>query len=336
MSDPAASMDEESVAKSSTGVVRDRGPDAMASAASGGTPVEIEKPAPPKKKPAPPPKKETTEEPEDDVEMSFMEHLVELRKYLIRSVWGFIPGIIIAWIYREEILLFLAYPFLHAYQELHLGQAQLHFANPADLLVQYMLIALVCGGLFGSPWAFAQLWAFISPGLYRREKLMAIPFVVMSTIFFVGGAFFGYWFVLPPAFTALLSFAGDLNDLGLGTAGTLRLEPTIMIDQYIEVALRLLIALGVTFEEPILIGFISYIGLVNWRQLLDFSRWWVVIASVVAAVLTPTPDIATMMLVMVPLVLLYYLGILFAYLFGPKVPTAAEIAAQKAREEQDD
>jgi len=290
--------------------------------------ASIEEPLSPKKpaaaKPAPP----KAAEPEDDIEMSFMEHLVELRKYLVRSVWGFIPGIIVAWLYREEILVFLAYPFVHAYAELHLGQAQLHFANPADLLVQYMLIALVVGGIIGSPWAFLQLWNFISPGLYRREKLMALPFVLMSTIFFVGGAFFGYAFVLPPAFTALLSFAGDLTGVGL------RLEPTIMIDQYIEVALRLLIALGVTFEEPILIGFISYIGLVNWKQLLAFSRWWVVIASVVAAILTPTPDIATMMLVMVPLVVLYYLGIFFAYLVGPTPPSAAEIAAQKAREDE--
>lgn len=258
--------------------------------------------------------------PEDDVEMSFLEHLSELRKYVVRSVWGFIPGIIIAWLYREEILEFLAYPFVHAYEELGLGRAELHFANPADLLVEYMLISIVCGGLFGSPWAFAQLWAFISPGLYRREKMMAIPFVLMSTLFFVGGAFFGYYFVLPPAFTALLSFAGDLTGVGL------RLEPTIMIDQYLDVSLRLLVALGVTFEEPIFIGFISYIGLVNWKQLLEFSRWWVVIASVLAAILTPTPDIATMMLVMVPLVVLYYLGILFAYLFGPKPPSKSEEA----------
>ena len=141
--------------------------------------------------------------------------------------------------------------------------------------------------------------------------------------------------MLPPAFTALLSFAGDLTGVGLGASG-LRLEPTIMIDQYIDVALRLLIALGVVFEEPILIGFISYLGLVNWKQLLQFSRWWVVIASVVAAILTPTPDIATMMLVMVPLIVLYYVGIVFAYLFGPKPPSAAELAAKAAKEAQDE
>lgn len=318
MSEPAASLDAQQELLAKQKII-----DAKNAAAAAA--VAAKKPPPPK----------SDADPEDDIEMSFMEHLVELRKYLVRSVFGFIPGIVIAWLYREEILIFLAYPFVHAYEELHLGQAQLHFANPADLLVQYMLISIVCGGIFGSPWAFAQLWQFISPGLYRREKLMAIPFVFMSTLFFVGGAFFGYWFVLPPAFTALLSFAGDLDGVGLGGAA-LRLEPTIMIDQYIEVALRLLIALGVVFEEPIFIGFIAYIGLVNWKQLLEFSRWWVVIASVLAAILTPTPDIATMMLVMVPLIVLYYLGILFAWLVGPKPPTAAELAAQKAREAQDE
>ena len=292
-------------------------------------PASIEEPLPQKKPAAklPPPK--TATEPEDDIEMSFMEHLVELRKYLVRSIWGFIPGVIVAWLYREEILEFLAYPFVHAYAELNLGQAELHFANPADLLVQYMTTSLVVGGIIGSPWAFLQLWNFISPGLYRREKMMALPFVLMSTVFFVGGAFFGYAFVLPPAFTALLSFAGDLTGIGL------RLEPTIMIDQYLDVALRLLLALGITFEEPILIGFISYIGLVNWKQLLGFSRWWVVISSVLAAILTPTADAPTMLLVMAPLIVLYYLGIFFAYLVGPKPPSAAEIAAQKSREDQD-
>src|SRR6185369_540126 len=118
MSEPATTIDETSIA------------------AQKGAPAQ--KPLPPKKPVA---GKPDGSDPEDDIEMSFMEHLVELRKYLVRSVWGFIPGIAIAWLYREEILIFLAYPFVHAYEELHLGQAQLHFANPADLLIQYMLIS---------------------------------------------------------------------------------------------------------------------------------------------------------------------------------------------------
>src|SRR6478609_4357768 len=105
MAEPAATLDEQRIAAKKAAAAAQKPMGKPAAAASPKSP-----------------------EPEDDVEMSFMEHLVELRKYLVRSVWGFIPGIAIAWMYREEILIFLAYPFVHAYEELHLGQAQLHFA----------------------------------------------------------------------------------------------------------------------------------------------------------------------------------------------------------------
>lgn len=253
-------------------------------------------------------------DPEDDVEMSFLDHLRELRTRLVRAMWGFIPGIGIAWVMREEILQFLADPYMHAFRTLGQGEPTLHFGNPADMFVNYMMIALVCGAILGSPWAFYQAWLFIAPGLYRSERRKAIPFVLLSTIFFVGGAFFGYRFVLPPAFDALLSFAGHV--------GGLRIQPTIMINEYLDFSLRMLLALGITFEVPIVIGFMAYVGLVNWRQLWEFSRWWVVIAAVIAAVLTPSGDAPTMLLVLAPLVLLYYVAIFFAFLVGPKPPTA--------------
>jgi sec-independent protein translocase protein TatC len=269
-------------------------------------------------------------DPEDDVEMTFIDHLRELRKYVVRALWGFLPGIAVAWMYREEILEFLTLPYVHAYRELEIGDPQLHFSNPADLFVAYMMIAVVCGGIIGSPWAFAQIWAFIAPGLYRKEKQLALPFVLLSTIFFVGGAFFGYAFVLPPAFSALFSFAGQLPGFDL------RLQPTIMVNEYLDFSLRMLLALGITFEVPIVIGFISYAGLVNWKQLVAFSRWWVVISAVLAAILTPSGDAGTMLLVLGPLVVLYYIGILFAYLFGPKPPPAAVAGAGKPGGEEDE
>lgn len=252
------------------------------------------------------------EEPEDDVEMTFLDHLRELRTRLVRALWGFIPGIGVAWVLREEILQFLADPYMHAFRTLGMGEPTLHFANPADMFVNYMMIAIVCGSILGSPWAFYQAWLFIAPGLYRSERRKAIPFVGLSTIFFVGGAFFGYRFVLPPAFDALLSFGG--------TVGGLRIQPTIMINEYLDFALRMLLALGITFEVPIVIGFLSYVGLVNWRQLWEFSRWWVVIAAIIAAVLTPSGDAPTMLLVLTPLVALYYVAIGFAFIVGPKPP----------------
>lgn len=286
-----------------------------------GKPVESRVAAMPpdeaQKKVAPAP----ADEPEDDVEMSFLDHLRELRTRLVRAVWGFIPGIAAAWALREEILQFLADPYMNAFRALGMGEPTLHFANPADMFVNYMMIALVCGGILGSPWAFYQAWLFIAPGLYRSERAKAIPFVVLSTIFFVGGAFFGYRFVLPPAFDALLSFGG--------TVGGLRIQPTIMINEYLDFALRMLLALGITFEVPIVIGFMSYVGLVNWKQLWEFSRWWVVIAAVIAAVLTPSGDAPTMLLVLTPLVALYYVAIFFAFLVGPKPPPSEPPAPAK-------
>ena len=253
-------------------------------------------------------------EPEDDIEMTFFEHLGELRSRFIRALFGLIPGIAIAALYSEEILQFLTAPLINAYHEQNLGEPLLHFANPADGFVAYMMISMVCGVIFASPWLFYQAWAFIAPGLYREEKKLAIPFVLISAAFFIGGSFFGFEFVLPPAFNALLSFAGMLPN------EELRVEPTIMMIDYLDFSLRMLLALGITFEVPIIIGALAFMGLVNWRQLLDFSRWWVVISAVAAALLTPSGDAGTMLLVLIPLVVLYYLGILFAFLVGPKPP----------------
>lgn len=256
-------------------------------------------------------------DPEDDVEMTFFEHLGELRMRFVRALFGLVPGIAIAAIYSEDILQFLTRPLIDAYRAQNLGDPLLHFANPADGFVAYMMIALVCGLIFASPWVFYQAWAFVAPGLYREEKRMALPFVFISAAFFIGGAFFGFEFVLPPAFNALLSFAGMLPN------EELRIEPTIMMIDYLDFSLRLLLALGVTFEVPIIIGALAWLGMVDYKQLLGFSRWWVVISAVAAAVLTPSGDAGTMLLVLAPLVVLYYLGIVFAFIVGPRPKPAA-------------
>lgn len=291
-----------------------------------GKPLETRLPtghAPPED---PGPKTPSGADPEDDVEMTFFEHLGELRGRFLRALIGLVPGITIAAIYAEDILQFLTQPLIDAYRVQHLGNPELHFANPADGFVAYMMIALVCGLIFASPWVFYQAWAFVAPGLYREEKRMALPFVFISAAFFIGGAFFGFEFVLPPAFGALLSFAGMLPN------EELRIEPTIMMLDYLDFSLRLLLALGITFEVPIVIGALAWLGMVDYKQLLAFSRWWVVISAVAAAVLTPSGDAGTMLLVLAPLVVLYYLGIVFAFLVGPRPKPAAPGDAADAKE----
>lgn len=257
-------------------------------------------------------------DPEDDVEMSFFDHLRDLRKRFIYALYGIVPGVGLAAYFAGDILTFLTAPFLDAYRNTDLGEPSLHIASPADGFVAQISIALVCGAIFASPWIFYQAWAFVSPGLYRRERRLALPFVIFAGLFFIAGAFFGYQFVLPPAFQALLAFTGTI-DSSLVEA-ELTVTPTIMVLDYLDFALRMLLALGITFEVPIVIGFLAWIHVVNWRQLLGFSRWWVVISAVLSAVLTPSGDAGTMMLVLAPLVVLYYVAIAIAFVVGPRPP----------------
>jgi sec-independent protein translocase protein TatC len=257
----------------------------------------------------------------EDVPMTVWEHVAELRKRLVRSMLGVLPGMFIAWEMREELLDFLVRPLTKAWLKLGLGEPTLHFANPVDPFVAYLQISVVVGLIFASPWVFYQMWCFIAPGLYEREKAYAIPFSLASGLFFAGGAFFGYAVVFPLGFESLLGMAGMLP------SKLIKVQPTIMISEYLTFSTRMLLAFGVVFEVPVVISFLALAKLVNWKQLLKFARYWVLIAAVLAAVLTP-PDVGSMLMMLGPLVLLYYIGVGIAYLIGPKVePSPPEAPA---------
>jgi sec-independent protein translocase protein TatC len=251
------------------------------------------------------------ETPEQETGMTVFEHLQELRKRLILALLGTVPGMVVAWYFKEILLEFLLAPLSRAWMALGMPEPVIHFANPVDPFIAYLKIAIVAGLLFSSPWIFWQIWAFVAPGLYRREKRLAIPFVIGSTVFFCGGAFFGYGAVFPPAFELFLGMAGTLPQ------GSIDLQPTIMLTEYLNLATRLLLAFGVVFEIPVAIAFLSLAGLVNWKQLLKFGRVWVVMSAVLAAMLTP-PEISSQLMMLVPLVVLYFLSIGLAYLLGPR------------------
>lgn len=251
-------------------------------------------------------------QPEDDVEMTFFEHIAELRTRLIRSLLAMVPGTILGWYFREELLDVLVQPYLRATAGLHLPRT-LGFIDPADAFLYKMWVAIIAGLILAIPVVFWQVWGFISPGLYRREKRMALPFVFVSSLLFVGGVMFAYYTVLEPMFSLLLSFGGEIGHSGLV------LDPMVTIDKYFDMALRLVLGFGLTFEVPVVIAFLSLLGLVSWKQLVGFSRWWLLISSVLAAILTPA-DALSMMFMLVPLNVLYWLAVGFAFLFGPKPP----------------
>lgn len=243
--------------------------------------------------------------PENDVEMGFFEHLAELRARILRALYAIIPCGIVAWIYVDEILGYLLRPLTHAYQALGLP-SEIHFANPVDPFVAKLKVAAISGVLLAAPWVFWQLWAFIAPGLYRKERLLAIPFVFFSTLCFSGGACFGYFIVFPAAFQTLLEFGGQLPH---GISFT----PTLMISDVLDFVTRMLLAFGAVFEVPVIVTFLAAADVVTWRQLLAFGRWWVVVAAIIASVLTP-PDVGSQMMMLVPLVVLYFFSVGIAFL----------------------
>jgi len=247
------------------------------------------------------------QEPENDVQMTFFEHLEELRGCLVRSLIPFIPAFIIAWIFREYLFTLLVIPLNKAWQSMGLGTPKLHFASPVDPMVVYLKQSAIVAFLASSPWVFYQFWSFVAPGLYDREKRLVLPFVFASTICFTIGGLFGWFYIFPPTFETLMDFSGKLP------GGAVEIEPTLMMGEYVSFVAQMLMVFGITFEVPVIIVFLSLAGLVNHKQLIGFGRWWLVVSSVIAAVLTPTQDALSMLLLLIPLVGLYYISVGITY-----------------------
>ncbi len=160
--------------------------------------------------------------------------------------------------------------------------------------------------LLASPVIFWQIWKFVAPGLYKHEKKLLLPFSMLSSICFLGGASFGYFVVFPPAFRFLLGYSADF------------LSPMPAVNEYFSLSLRLLIAFGVVFELPILMVFLAKIGIVDVPFLNKNRKYAILINFIVAAILTPTPDIVNQMLMGVPLLVLYEISVIAVWLFGRK------------------
>jgi sec-independent protein translocase protein TatC len=167
-------------------------------------------------------------------------------------------------------------------------------------------LALVCGVLLASPVIFHQLWRFVAPGLYSHEKRVLLPFTILSTFCFLGGAAFGYFVVFPPAFRFFVGYS------------TSYLEPMPAVAQYFSLALRLLIAFGLAFELPIFMVLLAKIGMVDGALLARHRKYAVLFAFVIAAVVTPTPDVVNQMLMAIPLLILYEISIVAVRIFGKK------------------
>jgi sec-independent protein translocase protein TatC len=232
-------------------------------------------------------------------EMTFLEHLEDLRKRLFYSVLALFIGFVPGWIFAKDIYKILARPVT---QYLPAG-TKLAFTGLTAPFMLYMKVAFL-GSLFVmSPFVFLQLWYFIAPGLYQKEKKYVVPFVLMTTFFFSLGAVFGYFIVFPWACRFFLQLGGDF-------------QPVIKVDEYFGFALRVLLGIAVVFELPTLIFFLAKMGLVTARWMIRNFKYAVLVVFIIAAVITPTPDAITQSIVAVPMLALYGLSILIALAVG--------------------
>jgi len=252
--------------------------------------------------------------------MTFWEHLEELRGRLVRMILAFLAGGGLAWWYKRQLLDLLAKPYLDAWKAGGFkGEPKLGFMAPADAFMAYVKLSALSGAIFALPIVLYQIWAFIAPGLYSREKRFAIPFVVSSCGLFAGGGYFGWKFAFPKAFSFLLSYIGPLSQ------GGINIEAMVTLKDYIEFVTHMLVAFGVAFELPVLAFFLSIAGIVDYKQLIKFFRYFVVVAFVISAVLTP-PDPLSQLLLAIPLCGLYGISIIVAYFFGRKPLLAGDVA----------
>ncbi len=236
--------------------------------------------------------------------MSFFDHLRELRRRLWISAVTFLGATVVAIVFRDEVLSFIVEPLFRAWREvpgLPAAGPSLHYANPVDPMFTQLRLSIYAGLFVASPMLIFQLWRFVAPGLYPREKRHAWPLVIGTFVFFLGGGVFGYWVVFPLGFRFLLEY-------GLDVAASVAMGPTIMVNQYVDLAVGMLFGFGLVFELPLVIVFLARIGLVDHRKLLRFARYFVVIAFALSAVLTPTPDPLNQALMAGPLIVLYFLA----------------------------
>jgi sec-independent protein translocase protein TatC len=233
--------------------------------------------------------------------MSFLEHLEELRSRLFRSALAFVAAMAICWSFSGPLLTFLLRPI----REKLFAGSDIVFIEITEPFFVYMKASALAAVFVASPYLLWQLWGFVAPGLYRRERRMAAGFIFFGTLFFLLGGAFGYGVATPVAADWLIRLGGDFT-------AQLTLRSAFAFES------RVILGLGAVFELPILIFFLARIGVVTPQFLMKHFRLAVVIIAVVAAVITPTGDALTMAVFAVPMVLLYLLGVAVAWGFARK------------------
>jgi len=249
----------------------------------------------------------------EDEKLPLTSHLAELRTRLYRILIAVGMGFFACYYFREGLFRIITKPLTEVLPK----NSHMIFTGMPEAFFIYMKIAFFASLLLTSPYTLYQLWKFVSPGLYNSEKRYVVPFVLISTILFLGGVVFGYLLVLPTAFEFFIAFSTDF------------LKPMISFREYLSFTMKFLLAFGISFELPVFIFFLTKVGVVNAPLLSRYRRYAILMIFIAAAVLTPSPDAFSQILMAVPLMFLYEISILVSRYAGRKKNAAEANGEEK-------
>ena len=246
---------------------------------------------------------EGDEEEEGMLRMSFLEHLEELRMRIIKMLIGLGVSFVLSLTYSKQLWVVVQQPAATALKALGYPP-DLVFTSPMESFsIIWFKMPLLCSIFIASPWVLYQVWAFIAPGLYRRERRWATPFILTSAGLFLAGGCFAYFVVFRYGLTFLLGIGSDIH-----------VRPMVTITDYFDLFVNVMLGVGLVFELPVLIFFLTLLHIVTPGFLVRHSRYAILVIFILAAVVTPTPDVFNMMLFALPMCLLFYVGIFAGYL----------------------
>src|SRR5580693_7394987 len=259
--------------------------------------------------PPAPPVLPSDSEDEDDPEeqgmlrMSFMEHLEELRSRILKMLYGLLVAFIASLVFAGQLWDIISEPAVSALKHLKVVPPRLVQITPMESFsIIWVQLPLLCSVFLASPWIVYQVWAFISPGLYKRERRWAAPFVLITAGLFIVGGLFAYFL----AFRFGLEFL-----LGIGMSNSV--TPMVSITEYFDLFVNVTLGVGLVFELPVLIFLLTLLRLASPRFLLRHSRYAILAIVIAAAIITPTPDVFNLMLFAIPMCALYFVGVFCGY-----------------------
>ncbi len=229
----------------------------------------------------------------DETQAPLLDHLVELRTRLLRCVYALAIASVVSYYFVDQILAILVHPLSQAFPD---GHGKLIYTKLYSAFFVNLKVALFAGFLFSFPVIANQLWAFVAPGLYAREKKAFLPFIVATPVLFAMGASLAYFVVMPTAFKWFIGFQGP--------KGGLQLEALPGIEEYLGLVMQFIFAFGVSFLLPVLLMLLNRAGIVERKQLVAARRYVIVAITALAAVITP-PDVVSQLMLAVPLVVLF-------------------------------